>query len=389
MNCNNCNKENHPDSKFCRFCGSKLNSTKVSFSIKLPDFSGLIAVIRKQNKKAIIIAALVIIVGAGTAFAAPKINDYIKVNGLVSEALKLESAGDYQAALASLVLTKDKWTLESKRQEVEKLKESQTKYAQFKEAFESASEKEGAGKLAEARELLQSIDTNYPEYEKVKEKLNNIQEAIEGNLKEQARLKELEAQRQAAAAAEARRQAQAERAAKVRAEAEKAASEAQARAAAESARQAEIQRQQAEVRRQQEEQQKLEERRISFLNQLSSIYSATNRDGISYYNNAMSYYNSGSELAALAGFGQAQAIFVNAYNNALSLKNSFSGGLPSTYLAAVNNMMYATDYYDKAVDSINNHIASGAYGTSNANYYSNNGDTYMSNVRSFLTSQGY
>ena len=127
MNCSNCNKENNPDSKFCRFCGSKLNSTKVSFSIKLPDFSGLIAVIRKQNKKAIIIAALVIIVGAGTAFAAPKINDYIKVNGLVSEALKLESAGDYQAALASLVLTKDKWTLESKRQEVEDLKKSQAK----------------------------------------------------------------------------------------------------------------------------------------------------------------------------------------------------------------------------------------------------------------------
>lgn len=380
MICNNCNKENRTDGKFCRFCGSKLDQSKVSFNIKLPDFSSLAGIVRKQNKKAIIIALLVVMVGAGTAFAAPKINDYIKVNGIVSEAINLESTGDYQAALASLVLADDKWTLESKRQEIDELKEEQAKYAQFKEIYDSALEKQEAGELADARELLQSIDADYPEYEQVKERIHELQEAIENDLREQARAKELEAQRQAAAATEARRQAQAETAAKERAEAEKAASEAQARAATDAARQ-------AEIRRQQEEQQKYEERRISFLNQLSSIYSAANKDGISYYNNAMSYYNSGSELAALAGFGQAQAIFVNAYNNALSLKNAFSGGMSSTYLAAVNNMMYATDNYDNAVEAMTNDIVSGGYG--NANYYANKGDTYMRNVRSFLISEGY
>jgi len=379
MICNNCNKENRTDGRFCRFCGSKLSQNKVSFSIKLPDFSGLVSVIRKQNKKAAIIALLVVIGGAGTAFAAPKINDYIKVNGLISEALELESAGDYQAALASLVVAQDKWTLESKRQEIEDLKEAQAKYAQYKQDFEVALEMEESGKLADARELLQSIEADYPEYKNVKEKISELQEAIENDLREQARAQELEAQRQAAAAAEARRQAKAEAAAKARAEAEKASSEAQAAAAAAAARQAEAQKQQAEAEQERQV-------RISFLNQLSSLYGTYNGDGIDYYNSGMSYYNSGSELTALTVFGQARAVFQNTYSQAASLNSNFSN-MPSSYTQAATNMKNAAYYALEATDEVISVI--GTYNSSNANYYGDLAESYGSKVRSFLTSQGY
>lgn len=379
MICNNCNKKNRTDGKFCRFCGSKLYQSKVSFDIKLPNFSGLASIIRKQNKKTIIIALLVVFVGAGTAFAAPKINDYIKVNGIVSEALRLESTGDYQAALASLVLADDKWTLESKRQEVNELKEEQSKYAQFKDTYDFALEKQEVGELAEARELLQSIDADYPEYEQVKEKTNELQESIENDLREQARMKELEAQRQAAAAAEARRQAQAEAAAKVRAEAEKASSEAQARAATKAAREAETQRQQAEAEQERQVQ-------ISFLNQLSGLYSTYNGDGIDYYNNAMSYYNSGSELMALTVFGQARAVFQNIYSQVASLNSNFTN-MPSGYTQAATNMKNATYYALEATNEVISII--GTYNNSKANHYSDLAESYGLKVRNFLTSQGY
>src|SRR3989344_6287193 len=322
MICNSCNKENRTDGKFCRFCGSKLGQASTKLTITLPTFSGLLGVVRRQNKRVILASILVVVTGAGTVFAAPKINDFIKVSSFVKKALQQESAGDYQAALATLVLADNRWTLESKRQDIEELKNDQLKYAQFKVSFESALEKEKNGELVEAREFLQSIGTEYPEYNKVREKSDTIQVVIESDLKEKARLKEVEAQKANAAAAESRRQATVESAAKVRAEAEKAASDAQSRAAAQSARDAELQRQQEAARR-------AEEVRKSFINQLVTGYNSYN-SGASYYSSAISYSNSGSSLSAINQASNARAVLNTARDSVSDLNSRFTG-LSSDY----------------------------------------------------------
>ena len=381
MLCNSCNKENRADGKFCRFCGSKLGQTKNSIIIKIPNikdsFNKFIGVVRKQDKKAILIAVVVIGVSAGTVFAAPKINDYIKVNKSISESKRLESIGDYNAALAALVLTSDKWTFESKRQEIESIKEDQTKYAQFKESSEIALEKEESGKLAEARELLRTIDADYPEYEKVKEKLDQWQEGIENNLKERARLKELEAQRQTAAATAARQQVEIETAARTRAEAEKAASDAQSRAAAQAARDSEARRQQEEVRR-------AEEVRKSFVNQLVTGYNSYNQ-GVSYYSSAISYSNNGDSLVAISQANAATAV-LNTARNSVSDLNSRFDGLPSDYYTAVDNMLKAIDYLNRALSLLIQSEGTSLDYSSTINSNKNLAQTYMNRVKSFFDS---
>lgn len=377
MNCQKCNNTNKPDSKFCRSCGTKLSRPNTKLTITLPNLSRLLSVIRRQNKKVVLISALVILLGAGTAFAAPKVNDFIKINGFIKEALRQESAGEYQSALDTLALTDNRWTIESKRQEVIKLKEAQSKYIQFKVSFESALEKEKKGELVEAREQLQSIGTEYPQYDNVREKLNTLQVSIEGDLKEKARLKEVEAQKANTAAAEARRQAAADSAAKTRAEAEKAASDAQSRAAAQSARDAELQ-------RQQEAAQRAEEVRKSFKNQLITGYSSYS-SGVSYYGSAISYSNSGSSLLALSQANSAQAVLNTARNSVSDLNSRFTG-LSSDYYTAASNMVTAIDYLSRAIDLLVRSEGTSLDYSSSINSNKNLAVTYAARVKLFLDS---
>ena len=389
MNCQKCNNTNKTDSKFCSSCGTKLSRPNTKLTITLPSFSlpnlsGLLSVIRRQNKKVILVSALVILLGAGTAFATPKVNDFIKINGFIKEALRQESAGEYQAALDTLALTDNRWTTESKRQEVVKLKESQSKYIQFKTYFDSSLEKEKQGKFVEAREQLQSIGTEYPQYESVREKLNTLQVSIEGNLQEKARLKEVEAQKANATAAASRQQAAEDSAARARAEAEKAASDAQSRAAAQFARDAEVRKQQAEAQAQQEAAQRAEEVRKSFKNQLitgASSYSS----GVSYYGSAISYSNSGSSLLALSQANSARAVLNTARNSVSDLNSRFTG-LPSDYYTAASNMVTAIDYLNSAIDLLVQSEGTSLDYSSSINSNNNLATIYAARVKSFLDS---
>lgn len=394
--CSSCGKEGGPDSKFCRSCGTKLSRPNTKLTITLPGFhlpnlDGLLSIIRRQNKKVVLISTLVILLGASTAFAAPKVNDFVKVNGFIKEALRQESTGEYQGALDTLALTDNRWTTESKRQEVVKLKESQSKYIQFKVSFDAALEKEKKGKLVEARTQLQSIGTEYPQYEDVREKLNILQASIEGDLKETARLKEIEAQRANSAAAESRQQAAADSVARTRAEAEKAASDAQSRAAAQSARDAEISRQQAEaqaraaeVSRQQEAARRAEEVRKSFYNQLVSGYNSY-ISGTSYYESAISYSNSSESLLALSQANSARAV-LNAARNSVSSLNSRFTGLSSDYYAAASNMISAIDYLNNAIDLLVQSEGTSLDYSSSVNSNANLATSYASRVKSFINS---
>ena len=389
MNCQKCNNTNKADSKFCRSCGTKLSRPNTKLTITLPSFSlpslsGLLSVIRRQNKKVILVSALVILLGAGTAFAAPKVNDFIKINGFIKEAIRQESAGEYQGALDTLALTDNRWTTESKRQEVVNLKESQSKYIQFKTSFESSLEKEKQGKLVEAREQLQSIGTEYPQYESVREKLNTLQVSIEGNLQEKARLKEVEAQKANTAAAASRQQAAVDSAARTRAEAEKAASDAQSRAAAQSARDAEVRKQEAEAQAQQEAAQRAEEVRRSFKNQLITGHNSYS-SGISYYNSAISYSNSGSSLLALSQANSARAVLNTARNSVSDLNSRFTG-LTSDYYNAASNMVTAIDYLNSALDLLVQSEGTSLDYSSSINSNKNLAAIYAARVKSFIDS---
>lgn len=414
MICQNCNNKNREGSSFCRFCGNKLSNNvnkingKIFNVLSYPLWAKIKAVKNKLSPKIIIISVLILLVSTTTVFAAPKIKGYLEVNNAIKKAKELQSSGNYANALASLAQITDKWSLKSQKDEIGELKEKQEQYIEYKKIFDSALRKEKGGAYEEAREMLKTIKSDFPEYNLVEEKTNEIQSKIEQKLKAEIEEKEAEkkeaekktqaeaeakrrAQAQAQAEAEARRRAeeqtQEEAAARTRAEAEaRASAEAKARADAQAAAAAQAARE-AEYRRQQEEQERARQVRISFLNQLTNAHSSLN-DGVTYYNRAMSYYNSGDELVALAGFGQARAIFNNVYDQASNIKSAFSN-LASAYLNAANNLILASSEYLKAVNAIVNHIGSGAYGTSNANYYAGNGDVYNNAVRQFLVSEGY
>lgn len=381
MLCNGCKGENRPDSKFCRFCGLQFsvqnqeNQRKDQKIINI-SLSGIVSNLCKLrislNKKAAFIISIILL-GAGVAtFAAPKVKNYLDVNKFINEARKFEIDGDYQRALATLSLTSGKWTLGSKRQEVDSAR-----------AFISALEKEKGGMLIEAREILRGIDSKFSRYEEVKEKLNEIQLAIESNLEEKARQKEEEAKRASASAAEAKRRAQTEADARARAEADQAASAARMRAEADARSRAEQATREAEYQRQQEEAERIRQVRISFVNQLVSIYNSYNNNGTSYYNSAMSSYNAGNNLAALAVFGQARAVYQGALENSTNLISNFTG-MPSDYNQATLSMKTAAYYMVQATDSIMNAIAEDSPLISMANYYAGLADTHDSMVSSFL-----
>ena len=394
MNCNKCQQENRPGSKFCRDCGNKLQVGKNDHVAPATiDISWVFSKLTNVNRKLLVTAVVIILLSGGVAYAAPKTIDQIEVNKTIKEALVKEENGNYNGTLLLLASVEGKWALEQTKNEITDINERNEKYLEYQEIFYSAIAKEEEGELEEARQLLQSIDSDFPEYEDVKEKLNEIQLAIEGGLRDEADASAAQARRAAAAEAEAKRQAEASATAKVAADAQRASAEARARAEAETAARAEAQAaasaqaaRDAEIRRQQEEAEKIEQTRISFLNQLVTLWDSYG-SGVDYYNDAMDQYNNGDYFVAIAVFGQARAVFQNTYNASLSLNNNFTG-MSNEYVTAANNMKTAADYMIEATDLMIDAI--GSYGsTSNVSYYSNLAFNYVTKVSSFLRSKGY
>lgn len=384
MICLYCKKQNRAGSKFCRSCGHDLaaepsyeknSSIDSHFQIRIPK-----KFFKTIPKFGIITPVVIIVLVGGTVYAAPKVNDYMKVRKAIQEAKEKQYNDEYQVAIDTLNSVENRWSLKSQKQELMVLKQAQVKFMEYEQIVTKSAEKENVGSFKEARNLLQSVGTDYPKYEsKIKPKLAELQGKIEKGLESKADIA-------TAAKAEAERKAQAESVARARAQADavaaneaKTKSDAAAAAAAEQARQ-------AEYKRQQEEAERAKQVQISFLNQLLTARNSLN-DGVTYYNRAMGYYNSGDNLVALSVFGQANTAFNSAYNQASDLITTFSG-LPSTYSEAANNLQLGSNACLKAVSSIISDISSDSY-TGGANYYSNKCDTYRNYVTTFLNNQGY
>jgi hypothetical protein len=288
---------------------------------------------------------------------------------------------------------------DAKKQELEDLKEEQVRYVKYKEIFNSALEKEQAKKLEDARKLLLTIDSDFPEYDDVKNKLTDIQDEIEDKLK-------ADADREAAARASAERQTQIESEARAQAQREtqaateaKQRSDASAAAAAQAARDAEYRKQQAdaaaaasaqaaresELRRQQEIFSK-------FVDEVVSIHN-TIITGLNYMNDAIQYIREGGEIQFTTINIQAQTVFNDAIKRSGSL---LLYSTPSGYESVGNNLRCAADNlsssaynYSKSMvsmlsknfDLADSYIASGGS-------YERQGRNCLNSVKSFLTQQG-
>jgi chemotaxis protein histidine kinase CheA len=387
MECPKCKKQNRPGSKFCRFCGSDLSeqpshpqtsSGDSHFHIRIPKN---IFKFKKISPKIGLVILLIVALTGGTVYAAPKVNDYIKVRAAILDAKEKQNQGEYQAAIDTLNKVEGRWSLQSQKQELTTLKEAQVKFIGYEQIVASSTEKENTGAFKEARDLLQQIGTDYPKYDSsVQPKLAELQGKIE---------KDLESKATAATAAkvEAERRAQAESAAKAKAQADaQAAAAAKARADADAAAAAQAA-QQAEAERQQAAAQRAEEVKRSFRNELTAGYNSYIQ-GSNYYSSAIQYSNSGNSLLAISQAGSARAVLNSARSTVSDLNYRFTG-LPSNYYTAANNMINAIDYLSKALDLLVNTEGTSLDYSSTINSYKNMAISYAGMVKSFLDANSY
>lgn len=390
MICAKCSNKNRVSSNFCRFCGSSLrvlenssfappttpstsnlkrienilsnaktklahafNQASTQFKSKLLKNDINQRLTKRQKITAAVIAVFLVFV------VAPRAKSYFDVNAKIKEVMELQKTEKFEEALNILDGLNNRWTFNSIKTKIIRLKENQQRYKEDFVKLEEIEAKRNNGQFDKARELLNTVSADYPVSERVYTLKSEIQANIEDTLRGQV-----------AAAATAKEAAEA----RARVEA-KARSDAAASAAAAAARDAEIERQREEAER-------LRQVRISFYNQLWTLYNAVNGDGLDYYNQAMSYYNSGSELTAISIFGQAKAIFLKAYNDTISMMNSFSG-MPSNYVTAAENMKRSAYNCYLAADAMMDIIAGTSYGTA-LNTYAGNCDSYKGNARLFL-----
>ncbi len=412
MICQKCQKENHKESKFCRFCGQKISRSRRntnpvvdvkqvtrSITASFSNSKNFLTLKNKLLKNSTVVAVLFSLLIITGAYAAPKINGYIKINKAIESAKKAEDAKDYNNALSLIASVSDYWMTDSKKQEIENLKEKQNKYIKYKEIFNSALEKEQTKKLEEARKLLLTIDPEFPEYGDVKNKLTDIQDKIEGKLK-------ADADREAAARASAERQTQIESESRAQAQREtQAATEAKQRSdaaaaiAAQAARDAEYRKQQADAAAaasaqaaRESELKRQQEIFSKFVDEVVSIHN-TIITGLNYMNDSIQYIRVGGEIRFTAINLQAQTIFNDALKRSGDL---LLYSTPSGYESVGNNLRCAADNlsssaynYSKSMTS----ILSGEFSLSSS--YSDSGGSYerqgrncLNSVKSFLTQQG-
>ncbi len=390
MICSHCQKQNRNESKFCRFCGGDfsqqsnytINSEEGShFQIRIPK-----NLFKKISPKVGVIILIIITLTATTVYAAPKLNGFVKVRAAIQEAKEKQNLGEYQAAIDVLSAVKNRWSLKSQKQELITLKTNEEKFINYEKVIADSVEKEKTGNLKGARDLLQSIETDYPKYESsVQPKLSELQKNIERNLEEKVgiantakKAAEKRATEEVAAKIQAEAESRAATDAKVRADANAAAA---AQTAREAEQQAAIQRAAAEQAAIKAAEQKAEQVQISFLNQLTASYKSY-QQAKDYYGSAISYSNSGNSISAISQSTSAKAVLTSALN---SINSEFTG-LPSNYYTATSDMLKAIDYLSKALDLLVSSEGTSLDYSSTINSYKNSSINYADKVYSFIMS---
>jgi flagellar biosynthesis GTPase FlhF len=328
-----------------------------------------------------IVIGAVVLLGCGTAYAAPKIKDYLTVNGAISDAKQLQASGNYTGALAKLNGVDGMWMLSSTRQNVGNLEKQESGFVQDQNNYDLAISEESSS-TTNAQSLLQSIPTDYPQYGQVQTALNSVASQIEGQLKAQAQ--QAQAQVQAAQAAKAQAEASAAEAAQA-----KAVAQAQAAALAEQEQQAQEEAQQEQEQAQQEQQQQAQaqaaQMRQTAINQLQSIYNTFENDGIADYNEGMDEFNAGLYSESINYFSEAIASFKSVGDSLTQMSNSYTN-LDSDIAGAMVTLDQAVSNCMDACVSVVGTIG-GTSNSANTNLYSDTCNSDKNTVAAFLSSQ--
>src|SRR3989344_6877109 len=160
----------------------------------------------KINKRIVLVATLILVVGASVIIT-PKVNDYMDVSRAIKSAKKLQEAGEYQKALSLLGDIENRWTTESTKVEISKLIENEKRFVNNQNTLETALTKKESGEFEEARTLLLTIGSDFPEYDRVDTNINEVQSVIETQLKEGSKQKAEAARKAIVAKAEAEKRA--------------------------------------------------------------------------------------------------------------------------------------------------------------------------------------
>ena len=404
MYCPFCGSRNREEARFCKRCGKdiKLHQSKAAQR----QASSKSAVSRVEAEKMevnqgvavsqahvatkvfptmgwrryIAVGAFVFLLVLGAILSPPAQAYYGYYQG-TKFAKDLFLAGNYSDAVQKLQSIDQHGLFGKFKEKLGTILAEYVRIREYDDTLQRAIQEEESGNLDEAKVLLTGLSDkkDFPKLADVNKELGKVNDEISARTQAEADVKisaaEREAKRQAAAAAAADANKK---------KAEQAAANASAQAAANKATadQAQAQANASAQAAQKAAAEAAHQARVSFYNQLSTIYEAVSSDGITYYNNAMSYYNTGENYVAISIFGQAQAIFQKAYNDALGLQGSFTG-LPATYISANSNMANAAYACLQATRSVINDIGS-AFPTNLANTYSSSCDSYDTYVYSFL-----
>jgi len=382
MICLKCNNKNKQDGAFCSFCGNKLivdntinNSVKAIFIRKIKGFLNL-------NQKVVIISVIVLLLSVTTIFAAPKVKDYFTVNKVISIVESLQAEGSYQDALGSLNNVDDRWMFESTRKKIDNLKEQQNNFIQYKNSYDLAILKEGSGDLEGAREVLLSIQIDYPNYGLVKEMLTSVQSKIEGKLnnkvaaasaaKAAAEQSAQASAAQAALSAQAKAQADAQAAAAAQAAAS---AQAAAAASAQAAAAAQAQAQQEAINRAIQVKMSF---RSELINAYNSVLAAANT-----YSTGVQYSNANNSIMAISTMISALGILDTVLDNISNLNTRYTN-LPSNYYSATNNLISAIHSLSNAMDLVVDQQNTTLDYSSQVNSYKDQYLSYIGMVKSFF-----
>jgi ElaB/YqjD/DUF883 family membrane-anchored ribosome-binding protein len=318
MACENCGKENNPDSKFCRFCGaSLLKGSKTHFHIS------------KSFWKAPLFLIIISVIGAGLLFwGGTRAYAYYQVDNKISTAKKLQQSADYAGSISALSETSSYSMTAAQAQQVSSIKSDDARFEGYLSTYNDAASQDTSSSsvvLLKNQQQLQAINTDYPAYKNVQTELTKIQTEIVTSL-------------QAEAAANG------ESAAQAKAQAEKSLQEATADRADKAEAQAE-----AENAESSADTTQATNTDNAFINQLTTIYNDYISNCYDNISEAITAYQSGNTTTESVYLGGAASSCAAAESDAKALNSNYTN-MSQDYIDAATDMEYAGYYQGLALD---------------------------------------
>jgi hypothetical protein len=314
MYCYKCGKENRENSKFCHFCGILLKKEFFSFIEK----QNIIKNFKIKWKSPIILILISVILVGVLVYGGIKTYAYYKVESKISTAEKLQKNKDYSGSLNILNELNLDSSTDNQKIKINKLKEDNKNFSDYKTLFDSNVIKINSSATIDDLKLvqtnLQSIDSIYPDYESVRNKLSELNILLLTTLENDSATNKALAEKNKKDA--------------VSAQAAKNKAEQDAKLSADNARGEEVLK--------------------SFFNQLLTIRNNFSTLGVQEYINYMEAFNDGDYGLAKVYGGGVVSVCYSTQTNSKELRNIFTN-LPTEYNNASINLEWAGYYLCEAI----------------------------------------